>query len=130
MFNYELTKDMTINKIKAKNKEDLYNLFIEFLSEKFGEDNVFMIETGTTSKKRELCFQSGTVLVNGDEVPIFDTINPTAKTFVDYKDGKGKTVEAFDAFAYKVAYQNYLIDKEKKAADKAAAKAKNAKSED
>lgn len=127
MFNYELTKDMTINKIKAKNKEDLYNLFIEFLNDQFGEDNVFMIETGTTSKKRELCFQSGTVLVNGEEVPIFDTINPTAKTFVDYKDGKGKTVEAFDAYAYKVAYQNYKARKEQEAIEKAS---KNTKSED
>lgn len=124
MFNYEVTKDFTPAKVKTNAKGDLYELFTEFLVEKFGEDNVGMVQSGSdTSPKRELGFIFGTVVKDGIEIPLVATINPTVKEFYDHKSDKGKTYNTFVFAEGRAAYDKYAADKEKKAADKAAAKA-------
>jgi hypothetical protein len=119
MFKYEVSKDLTPAKIKTQAKADLIALFTEFLSEKFGEDAVAMVQSGAaTSPKRELGFIFGTVMMNGQEVPLVATINPTTKEFYDHKSDKGKEYKTFDFHAAAATYDKYLADKAQKAADK------------
>lgn len=122
MFNYEVTKDFTPAKIKTQAKADLIALFTEFLSEKFGEDAVAMVQSGDASPKRELGFIFGTVKINDEEIPLVATINPTTKEFYDHKSDKGKEYKAFDFRKAAATYDKYLAEKAQKAADKAKAK--------
>ena len=116
MLKYEVTKDMTPKKIRDAAKEELLNLFIDFLNERFadcGEDGdpAFMIRTGTTSKKNELCFKFGTVTENDLEKWLVGTINPTVKEFSPHTTAKGKSVEEFDFRAAKREYDEYILNK-------------------
>lgn len=128
MFKYEVTKDVTPNKIKTLAKQDLMALFTEFLIEKFGEENVGMVQMGSgTSVKRELGFIFGEVAMNGETYPLAATINPTTKEFYDHKTDKGKSCVAFSFGDATDAYNRYLDEKAEKEAIKAANKAKNSK---
>lgn len=124
MFNYEVTKDFTPAKVKTQGKSELYDLFEKFLVEQFGEENVGMVQSGsTTSPKRELGFIFGTVVKDGVEIPLVATINPTVKEFYDHKSDKGKAYNTFVFANGRAAYDKYAAEKEQKAAEKAAAKA-------
>lgn len=132
MLKYEVTKDMTPKKVRDAAKEELLNLFIDFLNERFadcGEDGdpVFMIRTGTTSKKNELCFKFGTVTENDLEKWLVATINPTVKEFSPHATAKGKNVEEFDFRAAKREYDEYILKKMEDNQKKLEAKEKNAK---
>ena len=125
MFNYEVTKDMTPAKIKTQSKADLFAFFTEVLTEKFGEDAVAMVQSGSdTSPKRELGFIFGTVKINGEEVPLVATINPTTKEFYNHKSDKGKEYKTFDFRKAAATYDKYLAEKAQKAAEKAKPKEK------
>ena len=124
MFNYEVTKDMTPAKIKTQSKADLFAFFTEVLTEKFGEDAVAMVQSGDASPKRELGFIFGTVKINGEEVPLVATINPTTKEFYNHKSDKGKEYKTFDFRKAAATYDKYLTEKAQKAAEKAKPKEK------
>lgn len=132
MLNYEVTKDMTPSKIKDAAKEELFNLFFEFLNEKFadcgeGEEPAFMIRTGGTSKKNEICFKFGMVTENDVEKWLVATINPTVKEFSEHLTAKGKKVEEFNFRAAKAEYDEYIFKKMEDNQKKLEAKEKNAK---
>jgi hypothetical protein len=132
MLKYEVTKDMTPKKIKDAAKEELLNLFIDFLNAEFadcGEDGdpAFMIRTGTTSKKNELCFKFGTVTEGDLEKWLVAVINPTVKEFSPHATAKGKPVEEFDFRAAKREYDEYILNKMQENQRKLEEKEKNAK---
>ena len=125
MTNFRINKDMTVSNIKSSVKASLIEEFIEFLKEKYGEDEVAMLRFGTsTSKKNEVGLRYATVeCENGEINDVVVTFNPTVKEFANRKTDK-KVYTAFDWEAAKNDYNLYVIDKNTKAAEKAAAKEK------
>ena len=124
MMNFVETKDYTPTKIKAEAKNWTTETIITALAEILGAENVGMVRTGTsTSQKNEIGAVIGTVEVNGAEVPIVVTINVAAKPYTDAPATAKRQYDAFDFAAARQAYDDYVADKEIKAAEKAQAKA-------
>lgn len=119
---YTVSKEMTVKKIKDTIKIDMVALFEEFLTEKFGADNVRRVRYGSTPKN-ELAFKVDTVTEDGLEYDCCVTVNPTVKDWEDRKVGKGVR-EAFDFDEYAKAYDDYLTDKATKQAESKAKKEK------
>lgn len=119
---YTVSKEMTVKKIKDTIKVDMVALFEEFLTEKFGAENVKRVRYGSTPKN-ELAFKVDTVTENGMEYDCCVAINPTVKDWEDRKVGKGVR-EAFDFDEYAKAYDDYLTDKAIKQAESKARKEK------
>ena len=124
MMNFVETKEMTPTKIKAEAKNWTTETIITALAEILGAENVGMVRTGTsTSQKNEIGAVIGTVEVDGAEVPIVVTINVAAKPYTDAPATAKRQYDAFDFAAARQAYDDYVADKEIKAAEKAQAKA-------
>lgn len=124
MMNFVETKDYSATKIKAEAKAWTTETLITALAEILGAENVGMVRTGTsTSQKNEIGAVIGTVEVNGAEVPIAVTINVAAKPYTNAPATVKRQYDAFDFVAARQAYDNYVTDKEAKAAEKAQAKA-------
>ena len=124
MMNFVETKDCTPTKIKAEAKNWTTETIIAALAEVLGAENVGMVRTGTsTSPKNEIGAVIGTVEVDGAEVPIAVTINVAAKPYTDAPATAKRQYDAFDFAAARQAYDDYVADKEIKAAEKAQAKA-------
>lgn len=124
MMNFVETKDYTPTKIKAEAKNWTTETIITALAEILGAENVGMVRTGTsTSQKNEIGAVIGTVEVDGAEVPIAVTINVAAKPYTDAPATAKRQYDAFDFAAARQAYDDYVADKEIKAAEKAQAKA-------
>lgn len=124
MMNFVETKEMTATKIKAEAKNWTTETIITALAEILGAENVGMVRTGTsTSQKNEIGAVIGTVEVDGAEVPIAVTINVVAKPYTDAPATAKRQYDAFDFAAARQAYDDYVADKEIKAAEKAQAKA-------
>ena len=124
MMNFVETKDYTPTKIKAEAKNWTTGAIVTALAEALGAENVGMVRTGTsTSQKNEIGAVIGTVEVNGAEVPIAVTINVAAKPYTDAPATAKRQYDAFDFAAARQAYDDYVADKEIKAAEKAQAKA-------
>lgn len=124
MMNFVETKDHSSTKIKAEAKGWTTETIIAALAEVLGAENVGMIRTGTsTSKKNEIGAVIGTVEVDGAEVPIAVAINVAAKPYTDAPATAQRQYDAFDFVAARQAYDDYVTDKETKAAEKAQAKA-------
>lgn len=124
MMNFVETKEMTATKIKAETKNWTTETIITALAEILGAENVGMVRTGTsTSQKNEIGAVIGTVEVDGAEVPIAVTINVAAKPYTDAPATAKRQYDAFDFAAARQAYDDYVADKEIKAAEKAQAKA-------
>lgn len=117
MMNFEVSKDNTVTKIKSKAKAELTEMFLEFLKEKLGDENVRMVRTGNASKTNEIGFCFGSVKDGNNEYPICATFSPTVKDFVEKKT-KNKVTDPFDLEEYGKAYDDYIIDKENKANEK------------
>lgn len=123
--NYVETKEMTTTKIKAEAKGWATETVIAALAEILGTENVGMVRTGTdTSQKNEIGAVIGTVEVDGTEVPIAVTINIAAKPYTNAPATAKRQYTAFDFAEARQTYEDYLTDKETKAAEKAEAKAK------
>lgn len=121
---YTVSKENSVSNIKAQVKAALVTEFIDYLADKYGEDAVGMIRTGTTSKTNEIGFIVDEVTGEDGEVnPLVVTINPTVKEFANRKTDK-KTYTAFNFIAARNAYDAYADEKEAKAADAAEKKAK------
>ena len=124
MMNFVETKDYTPTKIKAEAKNWTTETIITALAEILGAENVGMVRTGTsTSQKNEIGAVIGTVEVDGAEAPIAVTINVAAKPYTDAPATAKRQYDAFDFAAARQAYDDYVADKEIKAAEKAQAKA-------
>ena len=124
MMNFVETKEMTATKIKAEAKNWTAETIITALAEILGAENVGMVRTGTsTSQKNEIGAVIGTVEVNGAEVPVAVTTNVAAKPYTDAPVTAKRQYDAFDFAAARQAYDDYVADKEIKAAEKAQAKA-------
>lgn len=124
MMNFVETKEMTATKTKAEAKNWTTETIITALAEILGAENVGMVRTGTsTSQKNEIGAVIGTVEVDGAEVPIAVTINVAAKPYTDAPATAKRQYDAFDFAAARQAYEDYVADKEIKAAEKAQAKA-------
>lgn len=123
MNTYTVSKDNSVSKIKADVKADITAALIDFLKERYGEDGVGMVRTGSTSKTNEIAVIVGEAENEGETNAVVVTINPTVKEFANRKTDK-RTYTAFDFVAARDAYDTYVDEKEAKAAEAAESKAK------
>lgn len=124
MMNFVETKEMTATRIKTIAKNWTNETIITALAEILGAENVGMVRTGTsTSQKNEIGAVIGTVEVDGAEVPVAVTINVAAKPYTNAPATAKRQYDAFDFVTARQAYEDYMTDKETKAAEKAQAKA-------
>lgn len=125
MMKFVETKDYSCTKIKTEAKGWATETIIAALAEVLGAENVGMVRTGTsTSQKNEIGAVIGTVEVDGTEMPVAVTINVAAKPYTDAPATAKRQYTAFDFAEARQTYEDYLTDKETKAAEKAEAKAK------
>ena len=133
MADFTISKDMTAKGAKDATKAEVYNEVIwNALVAAYGEDNVRWVRTGSaTSPKNEIAVRAKTVDVgDGFETAVCVTVSAAAKDFSERKTDKKGTIPAFDFDAAAQRYDDYLIEKETKAADKAAAKEKKIASDE
>lgn len=124
MMNFVETNDYSATKIKTDAKGWATEAIITALAEILGAENVGMVRTGSSSsQKNEIGAVIGAVEVDGTEVPIAVTINVAAKPYTQSPVTAKRQYDAFDFVAARQAYDNYVADKETKAAEKAQAKA-------
>ena len=124
MMNYVETKDMTATKIKADAKGWTTDAIISALTGILGAENVGMVRTGSgSSQKNEIGAVIGTVDVNGVEKEVVVTINVAAKPYSDSPATAKRQYSAFNFASARQVYEDYLTDKETKAAEKAKVKA-------
>lgn len=119
----KINKEMTVAAVKTMAKAQVMEDIINFLAEKYGADNAKMVRFGTsTSKKNEIGVRIDSVETENFEVnEMVVTVNVTAKEPVNRKTAK-KTYVAFDFDAAAEEYDEYIIDKNTKAAEKAKVK--------
>lgn len=119
----KINKEMTVAAVKTMAKAQVMEDIINFLAEKYGADNAKMVRFGTsTSKKNEIGVRIDSVETENFEVnEMVVTVNVTAKEPVNRKTAK-KTYVAFDFNAAADEYDEYIIDKNTKAAEKAKTK--------
>ena len=123
MMNYTITKDFGISKANADLKARLTEIVTNALIAEFGEDNVKMVRTGTSTEVNEIGIRAGVITdIDGMEYDFCATINPTVKSFKE-KVTKRYTVEPFDFDTAAEKYTDYIeanrIEAEKKAQKKA-----------
>lgn len=127
---FTVSKENSVSNIKAEVKTKLIAEFVEYLTEKYGEDSVGMVRTGSTSKTNEIGFIIDEVTgEDGSINPLVATINPTVKEFANRKTDK-RVYTAFDFAAARNAYDAYIDEKSAKMAEKAEAKAKKIASDE
>ena len=121
----KMNKEMTVTAVKTIAKAQVMEDIMNFLIEKYGEENAKMVRFGTsTSKKNEIGVRFDSVETEDGEVnDMVVTVNVTAKEPANRKSAK-KTYVAFDFDAAVSEYNTYLIDKNTKEAEKKAAKEK------
>ena len=123
MKNVIITKDFGIGKANAQAKANLTELILNALITEFGEENVAMVRTGSTSQVNEIGVRIGTITdADGFTYDSCATINPTIKGFKE-RVTKRYTVEAFDFETAKQAYIDDLTAKTQEKEVKAKAKA-------
>lgn len=120
---YKITKQETVAKIKADVKAAIVEDIMTYLRGKYGNEFVAMVRTGGQTKVNEIAFVVGTADNEGDIQDIVVTINPTVKEFANRKTAN-KTYVPFDFAAARDDYDEYVIEKEAKAAESAEKKAK------
>ena len=123
MMNYTITKDFGTGKANTDLKARLTEIVTNALVAEFGEDNVKMVRTGTSTEVNEIGIRAGVITdIDGMEYDFCATINPTVKSFKE-KVTKRYTVEPFDFDTAAEKYTDYIeakrIEAEKKAQIKA-----------
>lgn len=124
MADFTISKDTTVKAVKDFTKAEVMQTIWNALVEKYGEENVAYVLTGSgQTKKKELAVRAKTVDTGDFEVPVCVAITGAAKDFTDRKTDK-REFAAFDFEEAKAAYEAKLYADEEKAAAKADAKAK------
>jgi len=111
-----------IGKISSVVKETMVNKIMDFLKEEYGNDNVAMVRTGTSSEVNEIGVKVGTLVDEGFDYDLCMTVNATIKSHKD-KFTKRYTVPAFDFEYSKENYENYMREKKEKELEKETKKA-------
>ena len=124
MMNVTITKDVGTGKANAQAKAMLTEIITKALVEAFGEENVAMVRTGSTSQINEIGVRMGTITdTDGFSYDFCATVNPTIKGFKE-RVTKCYTVEAFDFDSVRQAYIDDTTAKVEEKEAKAEAKAK------
>ena len=124
MANYTITKDFGTGKANTQAKAELVEIITKALAEHYGEDNVAMVRTGTSTQTNEIGIRIGTLTdIDGFEYDFCATVNPTIKGHKE-KVTKRYTVAPFDFETAKQAYIDHIEDKERTARENAEKKAK------
>ena len=124
MANYTITKDFGTGKANTQAKAELVEIITKALAEHYGEDNVAMVRTGTSTQTNEIGVRIGTLTdIDGFEYDFCATINPTIKGHKE-KVTKHYTVAPFDFEMAKQTYIDHIEDKERTARENAEKKAK------
>ena len=124
MANYTITKDFGTGKANTQAKAELVEIITKALAEHYGEDNVAMVRTGTSTQTNEIGIRIGTLTdIYGFEYDFCATVNPTIKGHKE-KVTKRYTVAPFDFETAKQAYIDHIEDKERTARENAEKKAK------
>ena len=124
MANYTITKDFGTGKANTQAKAELVEIITKALAEYYGEDNVAMVRTGTSTQTNEIGVRIGTLTdIDGFEYDFCATINPTIKGHKE-KVTKRYTVAPFDFEMAKQTYIDHIEDKERTARENAEKKAK------
>ena len=124
--NFTITKDFGITKAQATAKARLTEVIMNALISEFGEENVAMVRTGSSTQVNEIGVRVGTITDNGFEFDFCSTLNPTMKSYKE-KVTKRYTVDAFDFESARQNYSDWVTEKaleqeekEKKKAEKIA----------
>lgn len=124
---YTVDKVNTITKVKADVKATISEFLVAALREKFGDDSVKMVRTGKSTKTNEICVVVDEVTnEDGTVEKVCVTLNPSVKEFTNRTSEKGKVYIPFDFDAAAQEFDEYLSDKEIKAAEAKAKKAAKA----
>lgn len=124
MANYTITKDFGTGKANTQAKAELIQVITDALIAYYGEDNVAMVRTGTSTQTNEIGVRIGTLTdIDGFEYDFCATVNPTIKGYKE-KITKRYTVAPFEFETAKQAYIDYVEDKERTAKENAEKKAK------
>ena len=124
MKNVVITKDFGTGKANAQAKAELTKIVMNALIAEFGEENVAMVRTGSTSQINEIGVKIGTITdADGFTYDFCATVNPTIKGFKE-RVTKRYTVEAFDFDSVRQAYIDDIMAKVEEKEAKAEAKAK------
>ena len=124
MMNVTITKDFGTGKANVQAKAVLTEIITKALVEAFGEENVAMVRTGSTSQINEIGVRMGTITdADGFSYDFCATVNPTIKGFKE-RVTKRYTVEAFDFDSVRQAYIDDTTAKAGEKEAKAEAKAK------
>ena len=124
MANYTITKDFGTGKANTQAKAELVEIITKALAEHYGEDNVAMVRTGTSTQTNEIGVRIGTLTdIDGFEYDFCATINPTIKGHKE-KVTKRYTVAPFDFEMARQTYIDHMEDKERTARENAEKKAK------
>lgn len=120
---FTVDKDMTITKVKTIVKTDAMADLFEFYVNKYGEENVRWVRTGSgQSKTNDIAVKYAEATVNGEVVPVCFRTNASVPEFVSRETAK-KVYTAFDFDDAALEYEAYIIEKADKAADAAKKKA-------
>lgn len=122
MMNFTITKDFGVTKAQATAKARITEIIMNALIAEYGEDNVAMVRTGSSTQVNEIGVRVGTITVDGFEFDFCSTLNPTMKSYKE-KVTKRYTVEAFDFDTAKQNYADYIEAKENEAKEKEKKKA-------
>lgn len=115
MANYTVDTKMTTTKIKATIKDEILEVIIEALKDKYGEDNVAFCRVGEKAKNTEkniLAVRAATVDVDGVEVDACVGIEVSGKDFVERKT-KSKIFYPFNFDEAAQKYEDWVEKKEK-----------------
>ena len=108
--NFTITKDFGITKAQATAKARLTEIIMNALISEFGEENVAMVRTGSSTQVNEIGVRVGTINVDGFEFDFCSTLNPTIKSYKE-KVTKRYTVEAFDFESARQSYSDWVTAK-------------------
>jgi len=122
MDKFTITKDNGIGKISTQIKEEMISKIMNFLKEEYGDSNVAMVRTGTSSEVNEIGIKVGELVEDGFEYDMCMTVNATVKSHKD-KYTKRYVVPAFDFEFARENYENYVKEKKEKEIEKETKKA-------
>lgn len=122
MDKFTITKDNGIGKISTQVKEEMISKIMNFLKEEYGDSNVAMVRTGTSSEVNEIGIKVGELVEDGFEYDMCMTVNATVKSHKD-KYTKRYVVPAFDFEFARENYENYVKEKKEKEIEKETKKA-------